>query len=478
MLLKLFDFALSLMFTLLPMPEPNPISLAHDLDPHVLRALDVCESTSLALVVAFAAINLAVSLFSGAAQVPLIGWPLMSTEACFVAFLCAISLYFVRVSGARFPDTAAMTLAAVVVVLETLAFARQGLMPSFRLHLSSGARLALMPSFISNISPQTAGGFALVGISILVLRVRKRLAVPIADFVVCCLVFLALSLVSGQIIDSLRIFGPSVDNGISVQSTICIALLTVVVVARKSRNGLFSMFAGRGAGSRLARRLSPFLIVLPYIRETMRAQLIDWRHMPPPYATAMLATMVVIASTSLLLYLAWRMNAMQVEIHSLSLRDELTGLYNLRGFRLLAEQARRMARRSGDPFSVLFIDLDNLKVINDRLGHQAGSDCLIEMAEILKSAFRETDVMGRIGGDEFAVAGEFNHSAIISAAKRLEELAALRSSDRSRALSIAFSVGHVTAEAENWESLDSLLAKADGAMYQEKRRRKELAETR
>ncbi len=457
------------------MPEPSPPFFLSDLDQHVLRALDVCESVCLALVVALSAVNLAVSMFSHAMRVPLIGWPLMSTEACFAAFLSAISLYFVRVSGAQFPDIAALTLAAVVTVLETAAFASQALTTSFPLHLNPGARPPLMPSFISDISPHTAGGFALVGISILVLRSRKRHAVLIADFVVCCLVFLALSLVSGQIIDSLRIFGPPVDNGVSVQSTICIALLTVVVVSRKSRNGLFAIFAGRGAGSRLARRLSPLLLVLPYIREMMRAQFMNWRRMPPPYATAMLATMAAVVSTSLLLYLAWRMNAMQVEIHSLSLRDELTGLYNLRGFRLLAEQARRMARRSGDPFSVLFVDLDNLKTINDRQGHQIGSDCLVETAEILKAVFRESDVIGRLGGDEFAVAGEFDRSGIASAAKRLEELAGLRSSDPNTALSIAFSVGHVTAEAEAWESLDSLLAKADGAMYREKRRKKERA---
>ncbi len=457
------------------MPEPSPPFFLSDLDQHVLRALEICESVCLALVVAFAAVNLAVSMFSPAVQVPLIGWPLMSTEASLAALLSAISLYFVRVSGARFPDTAAMTLAAAVAVVETAAFARQVLTTPFPLHLNSGARPLSMPSLISDISPRTAGSFALVGISILVLRSRKHLAVLIADLVVCCLVFLALSLVSGQIIDSLRIFGPPVDNGVSVQSTICIVLLTVVVVARKSRNGFFSILAGRSAGSRLARRLSPLLLVLPYIREMMRAQFMNWRRMPPPYATAMLATMAVVVSTTLLLYLAWRMNSMEVEIHSLSLRDELTGLYNLRGFRLLAEQARRMARRSGDPFSVLFIDLDNLKTINDREGHQAGSDCLVETAEILKSAFRESDVIGRLGGDEFAVAGEFNRPTIALAAKRLEELAALRSSSRSRSLSLAFSVGHVTAEAQAWESLDSLLAKADEAMYQEKRRKKEMA---
>lgn len=457
------------------MPETTPPFFANDLDSRVMRTLDVCESACLALVLVLAAVNLAVTLSSPAVRVPLVGWPLMHTDACVVAILSAISLYLVRVSGARFPDTAAMTLAAIVALLGTVVFVQHLLTTAFGVHFNSAARIAFLPTPVETVSPQPAVGFALAGISILFLYARKRRAILIADIVVCGLVFLTLALVSGQIIDSMRVFGPPVDDSASVQSTICLALLTIVIVARKCRSGLFSIFAGRGAGSRMARALSPILLLLPYVRELMRAHLINWRSMPPPYATAMIATCVVIVSMSLLLYLSWRMNSMEVEIHSLSLRDELTGLYNLRGFRLLAEQARRMARRSGDPFSVLFIDLDNLKVINDRLGHQAGSDCLVETAEILKSAFRESDVIGRLGGDEFAVAGEFNQAEIASLANRLQEIAVRRSSDLSGMMSLSFSVGHVTAEAQKWESLDSLLAQADGAMYKEKRRKKELA---
>jgi diguanylate cyclase (GGDEF)-like protein len=94
----------------------------------------------------------------------------------------------------------------------------------------------------------------------------------------------------------------------------------------------------------------------------------------------------------------------------------------------------------------------------------------------LKTAFRESDVVGRIGGDEFVVAGEFDEPAIASAAGRLKDLAAQRSSEDGRRIKLSFSVGHVTSGARIRESLDSLLAKADEAMYEEKRRRKELSQ--
>jgi diguanylate cyclase (GGDEF)-like protein len=136
--------------------------------------------------------------------------------------------------------------------------------------------------------------------------------------------------------------------------------------------------------------------------------------MPAPYAAAML-------SFVLLLFLAWRINNMEIKIHNFSLRDELTGLYNLRGFHLLAEQSLRLAYRNQLPFSVLFIDLDNLKQINDSLGHSTGSAFLAETGVILRGAFRETDVLGRIGGDEFAVAGQFGQMAISLAAQRLRK---------------------------------------------------------
>ena len=116
----------------------------------------------------------------------------------------------------------------------------------------------------------------------------------------------------------------------------------------------------------------------------------------------------------------------------LTLRDELTGLYNLRGFHLLADQAPRLAQRSNLPFSVMYIDLDNLKHTNDTLGHEAGSAFLAETSEILRNTFRETDVLGRIGGDEFAIAGHFNTASVFMATQRLEASCAERNAESGR----------------------------------------------
>jgi diguanylate cyclase (GGDEF)-like protein len=195
--------------------------------------------------------------------------------------------------------------------------------------------------------------------------------------------------------------------------------------------------------------------------------------MPAHYVTAILASTAAMVSIALLLYLAWRINGMEMEIQKLSLRDELTGLNNLRGFHLLAEQALRLSQRSKLPFSVLYIDLDNLKQINDTLGHQTGSAFLVETSEILRTTFREADVLGRIGGDEFAIAGQFGKSAIASANERLEACCAAKNAEAGRSYALSFSVGYVTSDEADQETLDELLMRADEAMYTVKRSKKD-----
>jgi diguanylate cyclase (GGDEF)-like protein len=116
--------------------------------------------------------------------------------------------------------------------------------------------------------------------------------------------------------------------------------------------------------------------------------------------------------------------------------------------------------------------LDNLKEINDSLGHSTGSAFLAETAELLKETFREADVMGRIGGDEFAVVCQCSHVAISIAAQRLQAASAVRNSKASRRFPLSFSAGYVTAEEHAHQSLKELLTEADAAMYEEKRCKK------
>src|SRR5690606_3152575 len=109
-------------------------------------------------------------------------------------------------------------------------------------------------------------------------------------------------------------------------------------------------------------------------------------------------------------------------LRGMTLVDELTGLYNRRGFFALAEEQIRLARHGKRTLSLVFADLDGLKRINDILGHTAGDQAIFEAAAVLRQTFRESDVVARIGGDEFAalvLAAEADTAARVL--RRLEE---------------------------------------------------------
>ncbi len=448
------------------MPDTSDLYVS-ELDVGLVSKLTVAEDLFLAMVAGVAALNILGWLMPAARGAFRAGWSPMSVEAAVATLLIAASLTLSRPRYGRVTQAISTAIAILVAISSAVVLAGQiaHSVPAVFRATGSWTGTAMMPL--------ASGCFLLLGLTTVFIRSRERIGL-VTDLFTFCLEFIVAVLVSGQLLAAGGLFGHVDSFAVSGQSAFCLLLLTVVVFFRRAENGMLSILLGRGIGSKVARILAPLLIVVPYCREAMRAHFIGFTHMPPHYVTAILATMAVAISMSLLLYLAWRLNALESEIQGLSLRDPLTGLYNLRGFRLLAEQGLLLARRSGQPFSVLFIDVDNLKQINDGLGHQTGSDLLAATGDILRHVFRETDVLGRMGGDEFAVAGLFNDSGIAEAAERLRQAALLHNAGATRA-TLKFSAGWVTAMAESRERLTDLLAKADEEMYREKRRRKSAA---
>jgi diguanylate cyclase (GGDEF)-like protein len=256
---------------------------------------------------------------------------------------------------------------------------------------------------------------------------------------------------------------------------VCLALLSLVALFRRSEHGMFSLFLAYGMGSKIARWLTPLLLVLPFLREVGRARMVNAELIPEHYATAVLTASMIIVAFACLIFLARQINRMQEEIQHLSLRDELTGVYNVRGFHLLAEQALRLARRAQQPFCVLFVDLDGLKKINDKLGHEIGSAMIAEAAQLLNAVFRETDVIGRVGGDEFVVAGQFDGDAILSAIERVQDAVRTANEEEGRRFKLSLSIGFAANEGNPGETLKSLMTRADAVMYDVKRLKKQTA---
>jgi len=456
------------------MPRLIPVLQSTEPDPATLEKLATAERVTLAAVVLLVALNLGAWLAAAAGMSHLLQGRLMNAESAVTALLCGLSLWL---SAPSRPDRVAQlgkVLAAAAAIVSLAVLCEYIFHVSFGVDLPLGAGQELPV----RMSLPAAGGFAFLAVVLLILQTRRQPAVLMADLLVFFLVMLVLVLVSGHFLALTRYFGPAAAAGTSSAGMIALLLLTAVAFLRKAENGLYSILLGRGFASNIARGLSPLILILPFLREAARAHFLGSKRMPAHYTTAVLASLAVMLSFALLLFLAWRINRMEMEIHDLSLRDDLTDLYNLRGFRLLAEQALRMARRSDLSFSVLFIDLDDLKRTNDTLGHQAGSDFLVETGRILKSSFREADVVGRIGGDEFAVAGQFNQSGITLAAQRIEESVARRNGVDPKGPPLSLSIGYITSDPGRPEALSELLAQADKAMYAVKRRNKARAEIR
>ncbi len=250
-------------------------------------------------------------------------------------------------------------------------------------------------------------------------------------------------------------------------------LLTLVVLSRRAEVGFFHIFLGSGIGGRIARGLHRSSCCYRFFERPAAPEFFALHIVPTSYATGIFASIASVVSFALLIFLVSSINKMEMKIQNLNLRDELTGLYNERGFNLLAGQSLRLAQRAEVPFSVLFIDMDNLKRVNDELGHNSGfRQPWWKPPKCSPATFRDADVIARLGGDEFVVAGQFSHEAVAASARRLQDQAAARFSNTYGKFPLGLSVGYATSSDRRFDSLKELVARADQAMYDRKRRKK------
>lgn len=167
-------------------------------------------------------------------------------------------------------------------------------------------------------------------------------------------------------------------------------------------------------------------------------------------------------------------HAMQESIRSMSLTDSLTGLYNRRGFETLAQQQFKQVRRSKKKLTLVYLDLDDLKKINDNGGHRAGDEAIVEAAELLRRSFRDSDIVARLGGDEFAVLlVDARDGATEVPLQRLSENLAMANGRSDRPFPLSLSLGRADWDPEtaNGTDLAALIQRADEAMYRQKHSR-------
>lgn len=162
------------------------------------------------------------------------------------------------------------------------------------------------------------------------------------------------------------------------------------------------------------------------------------------------------------------------KLSDISRTDELTGLYNRRGFVSLGQQTINLALRMGKAGLVVFSDMDGLKLINDTHGHDAGDRAIIAMGAILKRVFRNIDIVARLGGDEFAVVAiDVSETFLETFRTRMLRLIEEYNAASGEPFTLSISIGAVPFTDEANNHLERLLSLADSVLYEEKRRKKE-----
>ena len=160
------------------------------------------------------------------------------------------------------------------------------------------------------------------------------------------------------------------------------------------------------------------------------------------------------------------------DLRRLALVDELTGLHNRRGFVALGEHLAVLAERRSQAITVLFIDVDNMKAINDRYGHGEGDAALVQVAQLLRGTFRASDVLARVGGDEFCVLMLHDGVGDDLALNRLREALDARNRRAEHPYELSFSIGAARCQPGQDYALGDLIEQADAAMYKEKTNRR------
>ncbi len=170
---------------------------------------------------------------------------------------------------------------------------------------------------------------------------------------------------------------------------------------------------------------------------------------------------------------ALRRRAFQTELSRLALSDELTGLYNRRGFLIHGSEYMKRAARLKQHLIVFYADLDNLKQINDQFGHHEGDRALVKIAEVFRKTFRNSDIISRFGGDEFAalVVDDFRNGVDTITRRLRRNMDDLATNEHHYNLSLSFGTAQYLFKSRL--TLQSLLDKADRSLYKQKRIRHE-----
>jgi len=383
------------------------------------------------------------------------------------------------------PFTAVWILGAVA----SLALAAPHLSPTaHRISAALGVLLFLLPAFVllsylgvlpypaalpSRPWPQSVFASAFTSLTFPFIRARGGWRARIADASAVGAVAVALLVFSSFAFDVTEFVGIGNTNYTAPQILGCLILLVLVAAGRRAQaGGVFSILLASGLGTRVTRVLLPYLVLVPFVLFVALRKLAEIGIISVTQAVAIAVPLVVLGMIGAVVWIARSANRVEDDLRHQSLTDGLTGVLNRRGFDAVAKYVLRSAERGGTPVTAFFFDLDNLKRVNDDHGHNVGSALIRTFAELLVTTFRRSDLVARMGGDEFVVLAAAPAASLVVLIDRLQ--AAVAEANRSGVLPIpiAYSVGYSELLPGTSEDIERLLAAADAHMYAEKSRKR------
>jgi diguanylate cyclase (GGDEF)-like protein len=338
---------------------------------------------------------------------------------------------------------------------------------------------AVGPYSSGRMSPITATTFLALGVALLLLDEETRSGWRPSQLLSLWGMFAAIMSLSGYLNGATATFRIFSYTQIGVCTALVLFVMSTAVFFARPRVGIANDLMGRFSGSAIARRFLPIVVIVPFLAAWIRIR----GQRAGLFGIELGLALNLTTNVVMLSFLVW-LNARQLNkteaaleevreakniLYDASMRDELTGLYNRRGFLTLAEEQIKIACSGRRELLVVFADVDDLKAINDGYGHSEGDNALKKAAEVLLTVFRDTDLIARLGGDEFAVlALDCSPAGLVRINAHFDKL--LRAmNDLEKPWNLSISVGAIHVDSRHQLSIEELLRKADEMMYDRKR---------
>lgn len=336
---------------------------------------------------------------------------------------------------------------------------------------------ALGSAHPGRVAPMTAICLVLTGTALLTLDLPPRGRWRVAELAIAPVAVIGVLTVIGYLYAIPSFYGPASAAKMALGAGACFLLLAAGILIARPRGRLVTLATTDDPGGVMARRLLPVAIILPLLLGWARVKAGEAGLFGERAGTWWLSAVTVLAFTALigrvavrLSHYAQRGRELEAELVRLANHDALTGLYNRHRFDQELAEAVLRADRDREPCSVLIVDLDGMKEVNDGLGHAAGDQMLQAVAATFRLRLRAADVVGRIGGDEFGIllpaTGEAR--ARILAESLCTTIGALRVPTPAGEAVTTVSIG-IAGTQPGGEDPEAVMARADDAMYRVKR---------